>query len=451
METDSNRFEGLNAVINDNDGSWMQRIAVPSRCYSRPTLKLPLHGVRVSVKDNFALAGLKTGLQNRAFFATYEAEENTADYIKRLIDLGAIIVGKTKLSSFASGEKPCDWWEFLCPFNARADGHLNPGQSTTGGAASIGAYEWLDISIGSDSFGSVRVPAAQNGAYGIRLTTGLSAPTKGLYPNSPGFDMIGFLGRDLDEFLGFARASLNNEVKNIKKETWNANPPPGSNGRKFHNFTNGLVYNPFYYDGYHGTQSFRNDYQKRFNKKPYVTPHMQMKWDVGAGISREEYEATLLDLQVFRQWFHDNILKPQSRTGSTALLILPVGPGNPVFRDEIVESPPRFGIDQADLGAIAALPQIVLPIGHIPYDSPKSGQTEYLPIAGSIAGASGSDLMLLNLAREALVSADWPTKVSPGRFLFELSGPQNANPTNDAAGAPRIEISSRMRPKCIMS
>lgn len=81
---------------------------MPSRCYSRPSLKSLLHGVRVLVKDNCALARIKTGLQNRAFFATYKAEENTADYIKRLINLSAIIVGKTKLSSFAFNKKPCN-------------------------------------------------------------------------------------------------------------------------------------------------------------------------------------------------------------------------------------------------------------------------------------------------------------------------------------------------------
>lgn len=141
------RFENLNEVIPDCNS---MAVAVPSRCYTRPSPKLPLAGAKVSVKDNFALAGIRTSLQCKSFLRTYEAETETAAYIKILIDLRSVIVGKTKMAAFASGEKPCDWWEFQCPFNARGDGYLNPGQSTTGGAAAAGGYAWLDYSIGSD-------------------------------------------------------------------------------------------------------------------------------------------------------------------------------------------------------------------------------------------------------------------------------------------------------------
>lgn len=86
-----------------------------------------------------------------SFLATYEEDTGTADLIKHLIDLGAVIVGKTKMTAFASSEKPCDWWGFQCPFNPRADAHLTPGGSSTGSAAATAAYPWLDICIGSDS------------------------------------------------------------------------------------------------------------------------------------------------------------------------------------------------------------------------------------------------------------------------------------------------------------
>ena len=62
-----------------------------------------------------------------------------------------MIVGKAKTVQFASGEKPRDWLDFQCSFNARGDGYLDPGCSSTGSAAAVGAYSWIDIAIGTDS------------------------------------------------------------------------------------------------------------------------------------------------------------------------------------------------------------------------------------------------------------------------------------------------------------
>jgi Asp-tRNA(Asn)/Glu-tRNA(Gln) amidotransferase A subunit family amidase len=72
--------------------------------------------------------------------------------VQKLIDCGAIIVGKTKLSEFADAEDPTgDWVDYHCPFNPRGDGYLNPGGSSVGSGAAIAAYDWLDIAIGTDS------------------------------------------------------------------------------------------------------------------------------------------------------------------------------------------------------------------------------------------------------------------------------------------------------------
>ncbi|KAF2762286.1 amidase signature enzyme [Pseudovirgaria hyperparasitica] len=456
-------FVELHKPIRKNNGAWIQSIAVPSRCYSKPTKDKPLSGVRVSVKDNYALAGLKTGNQNKAFFATYEPEQESAEYVKRLIDLGAVIVGKTKLSSFASSEKPCDWWEFQCPFNARGDGQLNPGQSTTGGATAAGGYDWLDISIGSDTFGSVREPAAQNAVYGIRFSTDVAVPMGGVYPSSPVFDVIGILGRDLAAFSTFAKSTVNSVIRTydkwpqrilyptdffpsgekaqqqfwdgfvtvledflgVKKEsisieqTWNDEPPAAAAGRDYKTFTKYLAANPFYYDGYHEYEYFRADHLAKFGTKAYVSPHMQWKWDIGANLSKSDYEQSKKDIVLFRKWFDTKIMGKSSGSGTDAILVLPVGPGAPVYRDQFVVPTPRLGLDALNLAAALALPHAVFPIGQVPYDSPKSGRKEYLPIAGSIAGASGSDLVLIDLVHRALMKAVWPTTIKAGRTAFD--------------------------------
>lgn len=141
-------FRVLNSVSMDGAHKC---VAVPSRLYFKQSPDKPLGGLRIAIKDNYALKGIKTSLGNRSFFETYPAEQHTAAYAQRLLDLGGVIVGKTKLAAFASSEKPCDWWDYLCPFNPRGDMHLTPGQSSTGSAAASAAYAWLDIAVGSDS------------------------------------------------------------------------------------------------------------------------------------------------------------------------------------------------------------------------------------------------------------------------------------------------------------
>lgn len=133
-------------------------IAVPSRMYTAATEAQPLAGKRISIKDCIRLAGVKTTQMNRAWCQLYGPEQQSADYVTRLLDLGAVIVGKTKMCSFASGEEPPDEWvEFQCPFNPRGDGAMTPSGSTTGGAVALAGYEWLDCSIGTDSMGTPRL------------------------------------------------------------------------------------------------------------------------------------------------------------------------------------------------------------------------------------------------------------------------------------------------------
>lgn len=66
-----------------------------------------------------------------------------------------------------------DWVDYHSPFNARGDGYSDPSSSSAGSGSSIGAYDWLDLALGSDTGGSIRNPAQVNGAFGNRPTHGL--------------------------------------------------------------------------------------------------------------------------------------------------------------------------------------------------------------------------------------------------------------------------------------
>lgn len=105
----------------DDDGIW-RTIAVPSRLYSKYSPNRPLAGARLCLKDIFRLKGVKTTMMSRAFTALHEPEHESADYVTKLLDLGAVIVGKTKMTQFASSDEPTDQWiDFHCPFNPRGD------------------------------------------------------------------------------------------------------------------------------------------------------------------------------------------------------------------------------------------------------------------------------------------------------------------------------------------
>jgi Asp-tRNA(Asn)/Glu-tRNA(Gln) amidotransferase A subunit family amidase len=127
-------------------------IPVPSRLgFEQPNPATPLAGKRIAVKDIFDLKGVKTTLCSKAYEELTTEARTTATCIQRLIDLGAVIVGKVKTSPFASGMGPRDWVDVQPPFNPRGDGYLDPGCSSAGSGAAIAGYDWLDVAIGSDS------------------------------------------------------------------------------------------------------------------------------------------------------------------------------------------------------------------------------------------------------------------------------------------------------------
>lgn len=76
--------------------------------------------LRLGVKDIFDLKGLRTSGGNRAFYDLYPARNTTGPAVQRLIDAGAIVVGKMGTVQFANGDNPtADWVDFHCPFNPR--------------------------------------------------------------------------------------------------------------------------------------------------------------------------------------------------------------------------------------------------------------------------------------------------------------------------------------------
>lgn len=127
-------------------------IAVPSRLYCPPSAGKPLNGLRVAIKDNIDIAGVRTTGASRSYGELYGNAPKSASAIQKLIDLGAVIVGKAGLSQFADAEDLTgDYVDFHAPWNPRGDGVRSTGGSSFGAGAAAGAYDWIDFTIGTDS------------------------------------------------------------------------------------------------------------------------------------------------------------------------------------------------------------------------------------------------------------------------------------------------------------
>ena len=171
-------------------------VAVPSRLYYTTTADKPLAGIRLGIKDIYDIKGVKTSDGNRAWYSLYPKANATATAVQKLIDAGAVIVGKMKTSQFANGEEAtADWVDYHSPFNPRGDGYQDPSSSSSGPGAGMGSYPWLDLTLGSDTGGSIRGPSQEQGLFGNRPSHGL-VDLSGVMPLAPQLDTAGFLCRD---------------------------------------------------------------------------------------------------------------------------------------------------------------------------------------------------------------------------------------------------------------
>jgi len=186
-------FTTLSAAI---PGTASLTMGVPSRLYYSPSAEMPLAGVRFGIKDIYNVAGIKTSNGNRAWYNLYPAPSANSVVVQKLVDAGAIIVGKQKTSQFANGQMAtADWVDYHSPFNPRGDGYQDPSSSSAGAGSSMGSYPWLDIAVGSDTGGSIRGPSQVQGLFGNRPSHGVVELT-GVMPLSPVLDTAGFLTRN---------------------------------------------------------------------------------------------------------------------------------------------------------------------------------------------------------------------------------------------------------------
>jgi amidase len=164
----------------------------------------PLAGTSFMVKDLFAIKGRKVSNGNPDFYEHATPARETAPVITRLLDAGASCTGVTVCDEFLYSVLGTNV-HYGQPVNARAPKHVTGG-SSCGSAAAVAAG-LCDFALGSDTAGSIRVPASFCGLYGLRPTYG-RIDLAGATPMAPSYDTVGFLAREAELFRKAGHALL---------------------------------------------------------------------------------------------------------------------------------------------------------------------------------------------------------------------------------------------------
>ena len=171
-----------------------------------------LKDLKFVTKDMCDIKNFKTSCGNPDFYKKCKPANDFAPFLKKILNKGAKLKGITICDEFfysVIGENN----HYGTPVNLNAPNCV-PGGSSSGSAAAL-TTNLYDFSIGSDTGGSVRVPASFCGLYGIRPTHGRIDAT-GVYPMAPSFDTIGWFSRDVDIFKKVGSVLLNkDEASNI--------------------------------------------------------------------------------------------------------------------------------------------------------------------------------------------------------------------------------------------
>jgi len=389
------------------------------------TPKGPLAGLTFGAKDLFDVAGFVTGAGSPEWLRTHGNAEATAPAVQVLIDAGAELVGKTALDELAfsiTGINP----HYGTPINPRCP-DLLPGGSSSGSAVAVAAG-LVDFTLGSDTAGSVRIPASYNGIFGIRPTHGRLS-LEGAVALSPSFDAAGWFARDaalletigqvylmdtlepeepfklviaddaFDQALLEAGAALAPVLERLSRHATNVEHAvlaPEGLAAWFEAFRVIEFAEAWATHGAWITQV-----------GPALKPDIRGRFEEGSRITGDELAAAI----AMRNAIFERL---DSLLSGNRVLVLPTAPG----------AAPRKDASAADLqdrrertmqitciAGLGGLPEISIPVATV----------DGCPLGISIAAARGSDARLLALAQRLapkIITADCPTP-TPGLSCAE--------------------------------
>lgn len=164
----------------------------------------PLSGTSIAVKDLIAVGGFAIGAGNPTWLAERAPEPQSAPVLATLLDAGAHIVGIARTDEFAYSLSGANA-HYGSPPNPAAPDCLSGG--STSGPSSAVALGQAQVGLGTDTAGSIRVPASYQGLVGVRTTQG-ALSTHGVLPLAPSFDALGWVTRDVATSIAVAETLL---------------------------------------------------------------------------------------------------------------------------------------------------------------------------------------------------------------------------------------------------
>ncbi|KAI1198239.1 amidase signature domain-containing protein [Nemania serpens] len=356
---------------------------------------------------------------------------------------------------------------------ADAHGYQSPGGSSSGSAAAIASYDWLDIAIGTDTWGSVTRPSLWCGCFGFRPTWG-SLPANGIEPFCQSWDTAGVLARDLQKCRDFSRAWLSpdklkndpspftsiiwptdywsiiesDQVKTAKifvekikpvlalectevsfAAAWKQSPPSDAQDVTDLPKPSVSMRTTIAMISVFAT----NKCLAMLHTSPLLTKKM---WSFAQNISKEGRDRDFARLHVFGQWFTQTVL-----TGNdyNALIIMPLESMTPRYRDEAPNfpRPPQQGVNALALAPVLKAPVVSIPakkpslmthmaafadvskiVAELPYHSRITDREEMLPLGLAVMSPEGTDLALMDAMLRVMIKSGVPTVVKTGRSMF---------------------------------
>jgi Asp-tRNA(Asn)/Glu-tRNA(Gln) amidotransferase A subunit family amidase len=453
-------------------GSHLPNIIVPSRITSKDTAVSPLAGLRFAVKDIFHIKGLKTSGGSRAYYETYGYQNYTTETVELCENAGASLVGKLRTITFALGTPRNGMSvDYHDPWNARGDGYMSTGGSSSGSGAASVAYDWVDFTLGSDTGGSVRFPARFGGLYGYKPTHGIynltgilvaiaEQDTPGILTRSPEiFTRVGrvwaeekplapipaTLPRKMlrfdeqpnitqpaaatmidDFFLKMAQVLdlSDNDSMNITKSFLEANvsgtspPQPPSD---FMTYVYADQNNVQCWDeiGEPLTAAY-GAMPGREGASPPVEPPVNFTFVDGQDPeTRARYPESQRRRKAFGDWFNTNMLPTNNETCSEYLFAHSYHiPPTTVKTDPAVAAMVPGYYDGLYTN-YAGTPEIVVPIGQIQYESTYTKRTEWQTVTVALGVAKGCDLVLFDIV-DKLVEAGMLKEVMAGVVAYPV-------------------------------
>ncbi|TBR37930.1 amidase [Marinomonas agarivorans] len=367
-----------------------------------------LSGMRLAVKDLFHMAGLPTSAGNPTWLDTHDIPTTTAFCVTQLLDHGAEFVGKTitdELAYSLNGQNI----HYGTPYNPITPERL-PGGSSSGSAVAVAA-NLADIGLGTDTGGSIRVPASYQGLFGLRPTHGTIA-VEGLVALAPSFDTVGWLTRELSQLELVGEVLLPDTQLPDAQLPNTSSPQPFTHILLAENLLNAceqaeqirtlLDVNKstltdiktihMDYEHWQLSELFRLqqgwEIQQQHGEwlstaNPTISPDIQARFDWCKCITQSQYQQAVTKTQAFCQW-----LLPQLEK---AILVIPTTPGRAPLLTTSEADLADYRLQLMNLTAIAGLaglPQLHLPVCDI----------DGAPCGLSLIGPRHSDKHLIQLA-----------------------------------------------------